>query len=59
MYTLMVAWDSDGPVGGMNNMRFSARASHREMQYNYLADRDYSWWPLDSIGTASAGPASR
>ena len=46
-------WDSDGPVGGLDNLTFSAKGSYRNMQYNYFADRDYSSWPIDSIGTGS------
>lgn len=53
MYTLAVDWNSDGPIAGMENLSVSAKASHRTMQYNYLADRDYTWWPLDGIGTGS------
>ena len=53
IFTLAAEWDSDGPVGGLDNLTFSAKGSYRNMQYNYFADRDYSSWPLDSIGTGS------
>ena len=31
----------------------SARGSYRNMEYLYYADRDYTSWPVDAIGTAS------
>jgi len=53
IFTLGVEWDSDGAVGGLDNATVSFRGSYRDMQYNYFADRDYSSWPIDSIGTGS------
>lgn len=53
MFQLGAVWDSDGSVGGLDNLSISAKASYRNMQYNYFADRDYSSWPLDAIGTGS------
>ena len=44
-------WDSDGPVGALDNVTVSARASYRYMEYLYFADRDYMEWPVDGIGT--------
>jgi iron complex outermembrane receptor protein len=46
-------WDSDGESGSFDNATVSFKASYRDMQYNYFADRDYSSWPIDSIGTGS------
>jgi outer membrane receptor protein involved in Fe transport len=54
IFQLGVQWDSDGPLGSMDNATVNFRASYRDMQYNYFADRDYSSWPLDGIGTGSA-----
>jgi iron complex outermembrane receptor protein len=54
IFQLGVQWDSDGPLGSMENATVNFRASYRDMQYNYFADRDYSSWPLDAIGTGSA-----
>jgi iron complex outermembrane receptor protein len=48
-----VQWDSNGALGGLDSANISFKASYRDMQYNYFADRDYSSWPLDSIGTGS------
>ena len=31
----------------------SARGSYRNMEYLYYADRDYTSWPVDAIGTGS------
>jgi len=53
-YQLGVEWDSDGPLGSLDSASVNFRASYRDMQYNYIADRDYSSWPLDAIGTGSA-----
>ena len=52
-YQLGVEWDSAGSLGALESARVNFRASYRDMQYNYFADRDYSSWPLDSIGTGS------
>ena len=58
IFQLGVRWDSDGPLGGMNNATVNFKASYRDMQYDYFADRDYSSWPLDSIGTDAAGASN-
>ena len=49
-YTLGVDWQ---PVssGSWNSMAVKAKAAYRNMQYDYLADRDYMSWPIDGIGT--------
>ena len=52
IFQLGVQWDSDG-LWGMNGATVNFKASARDMQYNYFADRDYSSWPLDGIGTGS------
>ncbi len=36
----------------------SARGSYRNMQYDYYADRDFTSWPVDAIGTDSAGASN-
>ena len=53
IFQLGAQWDSDGPLGGLDNATINFKASYRDMQYNYFADRDYSSWPVDSIGTGS------
>ena len=53
IFQLGVQWDSDGPLGSLDNATVDFKASYRDMQYNYFADRDYSRWPLDAIGTGS------
>lgn len=58
IFQLGAQWDSDGPVGSMENATVNFRASYRNMQYDYFADRDYSSWPLDAIGTDSAGASN-
>jgi iron complex outermembrane receptor protein len=58
IFQLGVQWDSDGSLGGMNNATLNFKASYRDMQYDYFADRDYSSWPLDSIGTDAKGASN-
>jgi len=53
IFTFGATWDSDGAFGQMENASISFKTSYRDMQYNYFADRDYSSWPIDSIGTGS------
>jgi len=53
IFQLGVQWNSDGPLGSLDNASLNFKASYRDMQYNYFADRDFSSWPLDSIGTGS------
>jgi iron complex outermembrane receptor protein len=52
-FQLGVQWNSDGALGSLDNATVNFKASYRDMQYNYFADRDYSSWPLDGIGTGS------
>lgn len=49
--TLSLEWDSAGAFGSLENATITLKASYRKMQYNYLADRDYSSLPIDHIGT--------
>ncbi|MFQ6005841.1 MAG: TonB-dependent receptor, partial [Woeseia sp.] len=49
---LAAQWDSDGAVGGLDNLTINARGSYRYMEYTYFADRDYMEWPVDAIGTS-------
>ena len=32
-------------------LSMEARGSYRNMEYRYVGDRDYTWWPVDDIGT--------
>jgi len=34
-----------------DRMDMSLKASYRNMEYRYVGDRDYTWWPVDDIGT--------
>jgi len=45
MYQLGAAWDVN------ENLSIQGKASYRSMQYRYVGDRDYTWWPVDDIGT--------
>jgi len=46
-----VTWDSGGAVGNLDNVTVSAKGSYRNMEYRYFADRDFTRWPVDAIGT--------
>lgn len=48
---LTVEWDSDGAVGALDGATITAKGSYRKMEYRYFADRDYTSWPVDGIGT--------
>lgn len=48
---LAVEWQSLGPVIGLEEMTIKAKYSDRKMEYKYLADRDYTSMPIDTIGT--------
>jgi iron complex outermembrane receptor protein len=47
---LGVQWDSDGPVGGLDNLTFKGIASYRATDYDYQQDRDGSFYDIDNIG---------
>lgn len=51
IYQVAATWDSDGAVGGLDNVTVTAKGSYRYMEYTYFADRDYMSWPVDGIGT--------
>ena len=33
------------------NLTMEVKGSYRNMEYRYVGDRDYTWWPVDDIGT--------
>jgi len=45
-------WNSDGPVGGLDDLNFKAIASYRGTNYHYLQDRDGMFYDIDNVGTA-------
>ena len=45
IYQLGVTWDAS------DKMSFQGRASARSMEYRYVGDRDYTFWPVDDLGT--------
>ncbi len=47
-------WDSAGQFGSLENATIKLKASYRNMEYTYLADRDYTSLPIDHIGTTSS-----
>ena len=49
-------WLSGGPMGQLDSVRFRVTASHREILYDYLQDRDFSSFRVDAIGTIGEGP---
>jgi len=54
-FHLGAEWDSAGPVGALDNLSVSAKVSIRSMDYQYLADRDFTSWSVDHIGTKGIG----
>jgi iron complex outermembrane receptor protein len=44
-----------GAEWNTGSLSISAKAAFREMDYQYLADRDYTSWPVDHIGTKGVG----
>jgi len=48
---LSFQWDSNGAVGGLDNMTVKFVLSSHETAWNYLADRDYTQLDVDAIGT--------
>jgi len=53
---LSAQWDSDGAVGGLDNLTFKANGSYRKTDLNYLQDRDASFYAIDAIGEITDGP---
>ena len=49
-------WLSGGPMGQLDSLSFRVTASHREILYDYLQDRDFSSFRVDAIGTIGEGP---
>lgn len=45
IYQLGAAWDVN------EKLNVQGKASYRSMEYRYVGDRDYTWWPVDDIGT--------
>ena len=43
-------WDSDGPVGGLDNLEIRGNMSFRDTQFNWIVDRDYTPLPVDTLG---------
>jgi len=44
-------WNASDAVGPFEKASVQIRASYRNMEYTYFADRDYTSWPVDSVGT--------
>lgn len=52
-----VAWDSNGAVGGLDNLAFMVNTSWRLTRNQYLTERDYTNVRSDAVGTfGPAGP---
>jgi iron complex outermembrane receptor protein len=47
-------WDSDGPVGGLEDLSIKFSGSYRYNDYYYLQDRDYQFYAVDAIGEFGA-----
>jgi iron complex outermembrane receptor protein len=53
--TIGMEWNSDGAFGSLDDATIKLKASYRNMEYTYLADRDYTSLPIDHIGTVDSG----
>jgi iron complex outermembrane receptor protein len=47
-------WDSDGAVGGLEDLSVKFSGSYRFNDYDYLQDRDYQIYDIDAIGEVAA-----
>ena len=52
---IALEWDSAGQFGSFENATIKLKAAVRDMQYTYLADRDYTFYPIDHIGSWGSG----
>ena len=52
------AWNSDGPVGGLENLEIRANMSFRDTHFNWIIDRDYTPLSIDNLGHVDEGDGS-
>jgi iron complex outermembrane receptor protein len=45
-------WDSNGAVGAFEELSFRANASYRYNDYDYIQDRDMTFYAIDHVGTS-------
>lgn len=45
IYQFGASWNAS------EKLNVQGRASYRTMEYRYVGDRDYTWWPVDDLGT--------
>ena len=53
-----IAWNSDGPVGGLDNLEVRANISFRDTDFNWIIDRDYTPLSIDNLGHVDEGDGS-
>lgn len=51
-------WNSDGAVGGLDSLTFTAKVSYRKTEYHYMQDRDGVFYDIDTIGTSDWATSS-
>jgi len=51
-------WNSDGAVGGLDNLEIRTNASWRFNTFNWILDRDYTPLPIDTLGHVNEGDGS-
>jgi iron complex outermembrane receptor protein len=49
------AWNSDGPVGGLDNLEIRTNFSWRNSRFNWIIDRDYTPLSVDNLGHVDEG----
>ena len=50
-----IEYDASEAFASFNSATIKLKGSVRDMQYQYLADRDYSLYPIDHIGSVGSG----
>ena len=52
------AWDSDGPVGALENLGIQINASWRDSDFPWMIDRDKSSLLIDTLGGTRSSPST-
>jgi len=52
------AWNSDGAIGGLDNLEIRTNVSFRDTDFNWIIDRDYTPLSIDNLGHVNEGDGS-
>lgn len=50
-----IAWNSDGEIGGLDNLEIRTNVSFRNSRFNWIVDRDYTPLSVDNLGHVDEG----